>query len=121
LKPIAYVEVVLARVGDGVTVTPVTDVPKVMLLGSVIPGNATWLVLLGVLVAGLVYCGTIVMGYEPAAEGLRPSAVRVMFAPAGIPEVRRTVTTLLVDPAPPVVLGVADATVAVVRVPPDGV
>jgi hypothetical protein len=44
-----------------------------------------------------------------------------MFEPAGIPEVSRTVTTLFVDPTGPVVLGVADATVAVVRVPPEGV
>jgi hypothetical protein len=54
--------VVLAKVGDGVTVTPVTDVPNAMLLGSVIPANATWSVLLGVLVAGNVYCGTILIG-----------------------------------------------------------
>jgi hypothetical protein len=122
LKPTAYVEVVLARVGDGVTVRPVIDVPKVMVLGSVIPGNASWLLLLGVLVAGLVYCGMIVTGYAAATEGLRPSAVRVMFEPAGIPEDRRTVTTLFVPtPTVPVVEGVADTTVAVVRVPPEGV
>jgi hypothetical protein len=123
LKPTAYVEVVLARVGDGVTVRPVTDVPKTMLLGSVVVVglNATWLPLVGVSVGG-VYCGTIVTEYVPAREGLRPSAVRVMFEPAGIPEDRRTVTMLFVPvPTVPVVAGVADTTVAVVRVPPEGV
>jgi hypothetical protein len=127
LNPTAYVEVVLAKVGDGVTVTPVTDVPKVMLLGSVSataavpspPGYCSWLLALGAEVGGFVYCGVMVRGYEPATEGLRPSAVSVMFEPAGIPEDRRTSTWLLV-PAP-VVAGVADTTVAVVRVPPEGV
>jgi hypothetical protein len=120
LKPTEYVAVVLAKIGDGLTVTPVTDVPKVMLLASVVPANATWLVPLGTLVTGLVCCGTIVMGYEPAVEGLRPSAVTVMFASEGIPVARRTVTALLVPPTV-VELGVADTTVSVVRVPPDGV
>jgi hypothetical protein len=117
LNPTAYVDVVLARVGEGVTVTPVTDVPKVIVPISVSPANGTWVV-----VPGVVYCGTIVTGYVKAAEGLRPSALSVMLEPAGIPEPRRTVTTLFVFvPTTPVVLTVADETVAVVKDPPEGV
>jgi hypothetical protein len=75
----------------------------------------------GVEVGGLVHSGVTVTGYTLAVEGLRPSAVRVMFAPAGIPEARRTLTTLLLFPPTVVELGVADTTVSVVRDPPDGV
>jgi hypothetical protein len=74
--------VVLAKVGDGVTVTPVTDVPKVIVPVSVSPGPNDSCVV----VTGLVYCGTITTGYVKAAEGLRPSALSVMLEPAGIPE-----------------------------------
>jgi hypothetical protein len=127
LKPTAYVAEVLARVGDGVTVTPDTEVPKVMLLGSVSkaaappspPGYGIWLVALGAEVGGLVNSGWIVRGYAAATEGLRPSDVRVMLEPAGIPEARRTSTWLFVPPR--VELGVADTTVSVVRDPPEGV
>jgi hypothetical protein len=60
LKPTVYDADVLASVGEGVTVTPVTEVPKVTVPFSV--GGTRyccWFVAAGTIVAGSVHSGVI--------------------------------------------------------------
>jgi hypothetical protein len=114
LKPTAYVAEVPASVGDEVTVRPEIDVPMVILPVSASPVNGRY----GEVVPGMRYSGRILTGYVPASKGLTPSAVRVMFEPAGMPPTSM-VTTLSVPPADELIA--ADETESVVKDPPEGV
>jgi hypothetical protein len=120
LKPTVYVPEVLASVGDGVTVTPETDVPIVRLPVSVsapVPAYARY----GVVVPGARYLGWTLTGYVPASNGLTPSAVRVTFAPAGIAPTSMVTTLSVAVAAVELELITAEETVSVVNDPPEGV
>ena len=69
LKPTVYVAEVLASVGDGVTVTPVTDVPKVRLPVSAATGTPL-VCTVGSSSQGTVYSGVIADGVRTGGRGV---------------------------------------------------
>ena len=90
LKPTVYVAAVPDRVGDGVTVRPDTDVPKVTPLvvsvDETLADDASVSVPWARGGRQVLRHDVTVMG--PGLVGLRPSAVTVTLEPATIPSAR---------------------------------